>query len=148
MIKNYKKKPVWIRSLVNHNQNRHFVIYMNMKVNTLLFCKHTFLSIRKNWLLAAVSLQPDIFATALMAIFRTPNPALQSRQKVAIMRHVIKQEKLDTQYYAHHNQFCKYLPAPATTIFWFTKSDNGRPWDLTVPNNPASATPAVPCRIQ
>jgi len=44
--------------------------------------------------------------------------------------------------------FCKYLPAPTTTIFWLTKSDNGRPWALTVPSNPASATPAVPYNIK
>jgi len=34
--------------------------------------------------LAAESLHPDIFATALMAIFRTPSPALQSRQKKSL----------------------------------------------------------------
>lgn len=52
--------------------------------------------------------------------------------------------KMDIVYGVHKNQFCKYLPAPTTTIFWLKKSDNGRPWALTVPNNPASATPAVP----
>ena len=41
-----------------------------------------------------------------------------------------------------------YLPAPTTTIFCFKKSANGRPWALTVPNNPASATPAVPYKTQ
>lgn len=41
-----------------------------------------------------------------------------------------------------------YLPAPTTTIFCFKKSANGRPWALTVPNNPASATPAVPYNKQ
>jgi hypothetical protein len=38
----------------------------------------------------------------------------------------------------------RYLPAPTTTIFCFTKSFKGRPCALTAPNNPASATPAVP----
>ena len=42
--------------------------------------------------------------------------------------------------------YAKYLPAPTTTIFWCTKSDNGRPWALTDPKSPASATPAVPYR--
>lgn len=72
--------------------------------------------------------------------------AKRKKLRQACDKTTIKQKKLDTQYYAHHDQFCKYLPAPTITIFWFTKSDNGRPWDLTVPNNPASATPAVPYR--
>ena len=42
--------------------------------------------------------------------------------------------------------YAKYLPAPTTTIFWCTKSNNGRPWALTDPKSPASATPAVPYR--
>ena len=42
--------------------------------------------------------------------------------------------------------YAKYLPAPTTTIFWRAKSDNGRPWALTDPKSPASATPAVPYR--
>lgn len=50
--------------------------------------------------------------------------------------------------YSRKMIFCKYLPAPTTTIFWLTKSDNGRPWALTVPSNPASATPAVPYNIE
>lgn len=37
--------------------------------------------------------------------------------------------------------YAKYLPAPTTTIFWRAKSDNGRPWALTDPKSPASATP-------
>ena len=37
--------------------------------------------------------------------------------------------------------YTKYLPAPTTTIFWCTKSNNGRPWALTDPKSPASATP-------
>ena len=57
-----------------------------------------------------------------------------------------QQMKSDTHYYVNHSEFCNYLPAPTTTIFWFTKSDNDRPWALTDPNNPASATPAVPYR--
>ena len=37
--------------------------------------------------------------------------------------------------------YAKYLPTPTTTIFWCTKSNNGRPWALTDPKSPASATP-------